>query len=567
MTDILLRASIEGTALAAFAWLVTRLVPSIGASARALLWWCVAAKVVGALVWTTPILVPVLPSSSEQVTHPAMRAGSLAIPTDISAAGGEPVTASSIPWTTIFFLGWAIGASVAITLALRRWNDAATILKRATPADHITAALACEVSGRMQLRKVPAVVLTDDVESPLVTGVLHPVVLLPAKRFAAMSDQQQRMTMCHELAHIKRGDLWFGCVPALAERLFFFHPVVRLAAREYYFWREASCDAMVLDLLGSPPKAYGELLLDLGVCRPASRLAAAGAARSFSILKRRMLMLSTASHGTTTRGRILTGTLVILSLAAIAPFQLSARPGEPVVHAGAMPTASAVSTAGAAGQRRNDDDLRFVYFLSDDHTTMSGSSDDMRRARRLRTPGEPMLWFMHDGKEFVVRDRKTLQQLENIWEPVGRIGAEQGAIGAKQGVIGARQGEVGAKQGLIGAEQGVIGAKQGAIGARQANLAARESRARSDREWQEIARERRGLDQAMRDLDREMAALNEKMREASKPMEELGEEMEELGAEMEKLGVKMEAASAQARADMQRLIDRAIADGTAQPVR
>jgi bla regulator protein blaR1 len=567
MTDILLRASIEGTALAVFAWLVTRLIPSLGASARAILWWCVAAKVVVALVWTTPILVPVLPASGNASTQLTAVTVSPADPAYEASTPDVADAALSIGWRTLLLLVWAIGVGIAIALAVRQGTRAAWVLDRATPADLYTSTIAREVADRMRLRRVPPLALSDEVESPLVTGLLRPVVLLPATRFAAMSGEQRRMTVCHELAHIRRRDLWFGCVPALAERVFFFHPLVRLAAREYHFWREAACDAMVIDVLAAPPRAYAELLLELGVCRPASQCAAAGAARSFSMLKRRMLMLSSPSHVTTTRSRTLTGMVVMLGLAAVVPFQLSARPGERVIHAGTIPQTAPAPADDATFQRRDDDDLRFVYFLRDDHTTMSGSSDDMRRARRLKTPGEPMLWFLHDGKEFVVRDRRTLQQLEKIWEPVGRIGSEQGAIGAKQGAIGAKQGEVGARQGLIGAEQGVIGAKQGAIGARQANLAARESRARSDREWQEIARERRDLDQAMRDLDREMAALNEKMREASKPMEELGEQMEDLGAEMEKLGAKMEAASAQARAEMRRLMDRAIADGTAQPVR
>jgi bla regulator protein blaR1 len=564
MTDILVRASIEGTILATFAWLVTRLVPSIGPSARAVLWWCVAAKVVVALVWTTPILVPVLPSHGYPTALLRVPVG----PTLPSLAGSPSevlAVTPSVSWTSLLLLVWAIGVGIAAAQALRRYGHAASVLTRATSADETTLELTRAVGTRMHLRRVPPVALSNDVDSPLVTGLWRPVVLLPEKRYAAMSDDQRAMTLGHELAHVRRCDLWWGCVPAVAERVFFFHPLVRLAAREYHFWREAACDAMVIKGLGAPPKAYGELLLDLGVCRPSTQLAAAGAARSFSMLKRRMLMLSSPTHTRTPRRRLMTGALVTVSLVAVAPFQLSARPDQPVVHAGTAPTVTAHPT----DQRRRDaeDDLRFVYFLSEDHTTMSGSSDDMRRARRLKTPGEPMLWFMRDGKAFVVRDRATLQQLENIWEPVGRIGAEQGAIGAKQGAIGAKQGEVGAKQGLIGAEQGVIGAKQGAIGARQANLAARETRARSDREWQEIARERRELDQAIRDLDREMAALNDKMREASKPLEELGEQMEDLGAEMGRLGAKMEAASAQARVDMRRLIARAIADGTAQPVR
>ena len=57
--------------------------------------------------------------------------------------------------------------------------------------------------------------------------------MLPAERLNTLSDEQRRMVICHELAHLKRADLWLGCIPALAERMFFFHPLADVASREY----------------------------------------------------------------------------------------------------------------------------------------------------------------------------------------------------------------------------------------------------------------------------------------------------------------------------------------------
>ena len=73
------------------------------------------------------------------------------------------------------------------------------------------------------------------------------------------------MAICHELVHLRRGDLWLGCVPALAERLFFFHPLAHVAAREDPLAREAACDAAVLRAMDATPQDYGRLLLALGV--------------------------------------------------------------------------------------------------------------------------------------------------------------------------------------------------------------------------------------------------------------------------------------------------------------
>ena len=76
------------------------------------------------------------------------------------------------------------------------------------------------------------------------------------------------MALAHELAHLRRGDLWLGWVPALAEALLFFHPLVRRAAREYALAREEACDAEALRLTGAEPGDYGQLLLAFGVARP-----------------------------------------------------------------------------------------------------------------------------------------------------------------------------------------------------------------------------------------------------------------------------------------------------------
>ena len=51
-------------------------------------------------------------------------------------------------------------------------------------------------------------------------------MLLPAGPFAALRPEEQRMALCHELVHLQRRDLWLAYIPALAERLFFFHPLV-----------------------------------------------------------------------------------------------------------------------------------------------------------------------------------------------------------------------------------------------------------------------------------------------------------------------------------------------------
>src|SRR3546814_8140732 len=89
------------------------------------------------------------------------------------------------------------------------------------------------------------------------------------------------MAMAHELVHLRRGDLWLGWVPATAQWLFCFHPLVRWAMREYALNRESACDAQVMQHDQAAPQDYGRLLLRLGVAQPMhAGLAGASPSRS-----------------------------------------------------------------------------------------------------------------------------------------------------------------------------------------------------------------------------------------------------------------------------------------------
>ena len=271
---------------------------------------------------------------------------------------------------------------------------------------------------RLRLRRVPEVRISARIETPLVTGLVRPVVLLPSGRVDALTDRQRQMALCHELAHLKRADLWLGCVPALAERVFFFHPLVHLASREYALSREAACDAAVMETLDAAPQEYGRLLLSLGVSHPRTGFTAAGGAWSFLSLKRRIAMLQDVS-ARSNRSRVIAFGAVGLAVAAMVPMQLAARPG--TAHSGSAgerrgEQAASTRRAAARGSRRrprrqrrtraapNTRGLSFVMMLEDDQQTTSGSPEDVARARRHRKNGEPLLWFRYDGREYVVRD-------------------------------------------------------------------------------------------------------------------------------------------------------------------
>lgn len=569
MLDLLLRASLDGAISVAVVWTLIRVLPRLSAATCAFLWWCAAAKFIVALVWTAPVPLRILPPDTvirnalvvttrvelTQPTPSSASTGTTEPGATTPARGGWYVAALVIIWTGGFLLAAGIGA--------RRWRRTDAMLKRSWPASHDIQITAADLASRLGLRLLPDVRVSDQLETPLVTGLTRPVVLLPAGRFDALSDRQQRMALCHELAHVKRADLWFGCAPAIAERVFFFHPLAYLAAREYAVWREAACDATVIEILDAAPQEYGRLLLDLGVSRGQATLAAAGASWSFVNLKRRLIMLRDPSTPSTA-SRLLAATAVCISLLASVPLQLAARRASPVTTGENTPQRD-VAPREESGQRK-EQDLNFVLFVADDHTTTSGSLEDIKRARRFKRPGEQVMWFRHAGREYVIRDPDVLRQVEAIWMPVNVLGDEQGKVGGRQGELGARQGELGAKQGEIGAHQGRLGARQGVLGELLATMAAQAAWP-PNRYKDYKGNERLKIEAEMRALEREMRNLDDKIRELDKPMRDLDEQMEVLSKEMEILSTKMEGAVREAETEMRALLERAIASGVAEAVR
>ncbi len=343
----LARASLEGALVVAAIWALSRAL-TLAPATRTLLWWCAAAKFVLALVWTAPIAVPILPALGESLSPSAAVHGARAV--DVSspsragqvveprvgsrpasgarAAGGgaalvEPLRGLA-EWSSYAALAWTGGLLLLAVVGIRRWSETSALVRTSTPAGADVDARARDLAARLALRRVPAVRVSDRIETPLVTGLFRPVVLLPGERFTALSERQREMALCHELAHVKRADLWLGCVPALAERLFFFHPLAHFVAREYSVAREAACDAAVVETLDAAPREYGCLLLALGVSRPQAG-AAANAAWSFVHLKRRIAMLQELSSSAP-RSRAVAVAAVAVAVLALAPLRLVARP-------------------------------------------------------------------------------------------------------------------------------------------------------------------------------------------------------------------------------------------------
>jgi beta-lactamase regulating signal transducer with metallopeptidase domain len=605
MLDVLARASLEGAIVAALIWAVIRWLPRLSPATRAALWWCAAAKFLLALVWVTPVELAVLPARAQAeaaVSRPAPSVGARMAngpSTPVSHVSTVNAPADGIDWPVILLVLWVAGVFTGAAIDLRRLTRTRRVMRGSSPATEQTVEMAAALATAIGLRRAPMVRTSSEITTPLVVGVLQPRILLPGSGAAPLSEDEERMALCHELSHVKRADLWLGLVPAAAERLFFFHPFVRLASREYLLCREAACDAAVIDTLATSPQDYGRLLLSLGVSRQRTSLAGAGASSSGSMLKRRIAMLRDSSPSTL-GWRVLSFLMIAAAVTAVVPLRLTARVQAPELEQARPATETPAwrtddlsriwlgpgrawlshqthenlergadeqqQTRGNVHLSTGTRDLNYVLLLDNHHANLSGSFADIDRARSFRRGGEPLLWIRRNGTEHVVRDAKVIDQVLQIWRPVNDLGDAQGALGGKQGVLGTQQGALGAQQGAFGMQQGVLGTRQAEVAARQAVLAGREQSANTTAERRTIDDARRQLDAETRALEAEMRALDLKMRALDQPMRDLDREMRALGAQMEALGREMEEVSRRAEQQMLELIDRVIASGLAERI-
>ncbi|MCC7142142.1 MAG: hypothetical protein IT349_08590 [Candidatus Eisenbacteria bacterium] len=371
ISSTLLTASIEGVLAIAVVWGVGKLFPRMPAAVRASLWWIVCAKLLLGLIPIPPIAVPnplarqpilqapIVQSLSGPIEElggviqrvPARSAREIERASDtirnraVNRVGPDhPVSqAASLPWRALGIVFWVLGAViglVALTIHVLRTQK---LLRGAESLDDPqTAGMLDDLARRIGLRRAPRLMTSWRVDSPQVIGLRRPTILLPEALVSELSTTEKEMTLCHELAHVRRKDLWLGWVPAIAERVFWFHPLVHLAAREYALAREAACDAEVIHVLEEAPQDYGRLLLRFGTVPRMTGLATAGVASTTQTLRRRLLMLQHA--GGSSRRRLLWLAVPAAAVGSLVPF-----------HFGDTPRAAIVVEPGPAEVLRNDE--------------------------------------------------------------------------------------------------------------------------------------------------------------------------------------------------------------------
>lgn len=550
--DQVVRVSVEATALAAVVALLCAAVPRLRARHKAILWWLVGAKLLLGFVPLPVVKVAAFPAA-RTIAAPAA-----AVPREPVPVAAYPAPAPVARVSLRRAAGWAwlaIGSLLSLA-AIPDWVRVRRWVKSGRAVDDDAGRLVIARARRaVGLRRTPRVLAVRGLEGPVVTGFFRPTVLLPAEDLERLGPAELEMALAHELAHIARGDLWFGLVPALARRIFFFHPVAWIAEREYAIAREAACDEAVLGRHDADPFVYGRLLFQLTTRRP---LRSAIPMSPHSMLRRRLEMIEAMLR------RVPIGragwALVAVAALSIVPVRLVAKESD---DSRCLDIGSGKSSA---------------YVITDGKShTMCGDMGDVRFSDAQRKKGEDLVWFEVDGQDWVVRDPAVVAQARQLFAKVGALGEQQGTLGERQGVLGEEQGRLGEEMGKLGSRQAELAQWRVDVALERADDALRRAAKAKAAAGDDDAEVRRQLAETEKKLAERADAVDppdaEGPDDIGKQMEELGARMEALGRQQETLGEQqrvlgdqMTGEAAEAQRGLAKLLEEAMRSGKAMRV-
>ncbi len=168
--------------------------------------------------------------------------------------------AHSLTPAVLLCIGWAAGGALFLSFNIIAHIRVSRAIRRTRrlPSDALLERYRNLVQ-KQKLRRPPALYLSAGVQSPVLSGLMHPAIFLPENFY---DSEAADPVLLHELTHSRRGDLYVRLLCLLARTLHWFNPAVHLASARCLLEMELSCDEIVLNGASDAlRRAYGGAIL------------------------------------------------------------------------------------------------------------------------------------------------------------------------------------------------------------------------------------------------------------------------------------------------------------------
>ena len=232
------------------------------------------------------------------------------------------------------FLAWLMVVCAMLLLLMQRAVFVCGLVRQSAEATGLMKDALKFCCNQMGVRQTIGLKISPNATSPAVCGLFRPVILVPQGLGSSLGISSVRVVLMHELAHIKRGDLWVNLLQTLLQIAYFYNPLLWVANWAIRRVREQAVDEAVQVALGERASQYPETLLNvarLAFERPALSLRLIGVVESKGALTGRIKRMLTRPIPKTAKLGII-GSLVIIILAAVLlPMAKAAPPPEFVI--------------------------------------------------------------------------------------------------------------------------------------------------------------------------------------------------------------------------------------------
>ncbi len=153
-------------------------------------------------------------------------------------------------WQPFVLFAWLVGValcSLRLTGGLIWYG---WLSRRLEPIPQEFTVVVRRLSQRLGLSASVRVMLSRDVREPLAMRIIQPLIVLPASWLLSAPPLVVEAVLAHELAHIRRHDLWVNLLQRVVETLLFFHPAVWWLSRQIRRERELCCDMLAVAATG-----------------------------------------------------------------------------------------------------------------------------------------------------------------------------------------------------------------------------------------------------------------------------------------------------------------------------
>jgi beta-lactamase regulating signal transducer with metallopeptidase domain len=323
-----------------------------------------------------------------------------------TGGGDETRWSAVVLIRTLLLISWLLVSLILLVrLALESAAVRRLIGRGRPPGDERWNGPLDELRARLHVPQTVRLLECDEAIVPATCGLLRPAILLPALS-AGWNTERRRLVLLHELAHVKRFDVWSQMLARMVCSINWFNPLAWYALARLRIERELACDDCVVEM-GANPIDYADQLIEIArLCRSSRYVAGVPMASSSDLESRVVALLDRARSHRLLSWRssgllLLAAFLVVLVAAAFQPVTRAAL-GDPArLTLTGKPTVSgtAVLAQRESAQKRDAEDAASALVTDSgiDGIVLTPDGKPAEKAQvALEVPGSRIL--VVDGK-------------------------------------------------------------------------------------------------------------------------------------------------------------------------